>query len=678
MERLQAGLPALWTRFRQSRRRWWYVAAGIAGLFGLLLAWLMATAPLGRALEPAAQPSLILTDMTGSPIARRGDYKDEPVTIRALPAHVPAAFIAIEDRRFRDHIGIDPIGIFRALVTNAQAGGVRQGGSTITQQLAKTSFLSSERSIRRKLQEVIIALYLEARLSKDEILQNYLSSVYFGDGAYGIRAAARTYFDKAPEQLSLGEAAMLAGLVQAPSRLAPSRHLDRARERARQVLAAMVETGAITAAEARAAQPARYRPGRRPLPTGSYFADWVLAEAREATEADYGETVVKTTLDPGLQKIAEDIIRDGIARASGLNVNQAALVAMRMDGRVVAMVGGLDYKASSFNRATQAQRQPGSSFKLFVYLAALEAGMKPSDTIVDEPIEICEPGQQPGACYAPRNDDLRYRGSISLATAFAASSNIAAVKLAQKVGIPAVAAQVRKLGITGGVSIYPAMALGTTPIPLIDMTRAFAAVAAGRYPIRATGLWRDEPWPDKVTPPEATRASWPVRADMMQLLASVVRNGTGSAARLPVPAWGKTGTTQNHRDALFIGFAGDLVVGVWVGNDDNSPMAASVVGGGLPARLWKGFMSRALEAEGKLARAPEVAPVDVDTDAIAAELETMELNLDGTQLNSAANPGANPQAGPPAVIDIPADTGATIPPPQPSRGDSPRDQSPPT
>jgi penicillin-binding protein 1A len=652
-----AGLPAparaLWGRFRQSRHRGWWIAAALAGLFALLLAWLVATAPLGRALEPAAQPSLVLTDATDKPIARRGDYKDEPVTIRALPAHVPAAFIAIEDRRFRDHLGVDPVGILRALMTNAQAGGVRQGGSTITQQLAKTSFLSSERSLKRKLQEMIIALYLEARLSKDEILANYMSSVYFGDGAFGIRAAARTYFDKSPSELSLGDAAMLAGLVQAPSRLAPSRHLEQAQERAAQVLAAMVDTGAITAAQARAAQPAQYNPGRRQLPTGSYFADWVLAQAREATEADYGETVVKTTLDPALQNIAEAVIRDGMARAQGLDVTQAALVAMRLDGRVVAMVGGVDYKASSFNRATQAQRQPGSSFKLFVYLAALEAGMKPGDTIVDEPIVIGD--------YAPQNDDLRFRGQISLATAFAASSNIAAVKLAQQVGIPAVAKQVKKLGISGGVSIYPAMALGTTPIPLIDMTRAFAAVAAGTTPVTATGLWKDGKWPEKVTPPEATKASWPVRADMMQMLASVIRNGTGEAARLPVPAWGKTGTTQNHRDALFIGFAGDLVVGVWVGNDDNSPMAASIVGGSLPARLWKGFMTQALQTEGKLPRTPEIAPVtELDLEAIAADLEGMELNLDGSA------------AAPPPAADVPAQPQA---PPQPD-GQQPDDQSP--
>ena len=648
-----AGLPARigasWAVIRPYR---WWMAGGIVGLMGLLLAWLVATAPLGRALEPAKQPSLVITDMNGKPIARRGDYKEEPVKIALLPAHVPAAFIAIEDRRFKDHFGVDPIGIFRALVTNAQAGGVRQGGSTLTQQLAKTSFLSSERSIKRKLQEIIIALYLETRLSKDEILQNYLSSVYFGDGAYGIRAAARTYFNKSPEQLALGEAALLAGLVQAPSRLAPSRHLKQARERGAQVLAAMVDTGAITAAQAKAARPAEYRPGRKILPTGSYFADWVLPQAREATEADYGEIVVRTTLDPKLQKIAEDIITDGLARAGGLNVGQAALVAMRLDGRVVAMVGGTDYKASSFNRATQAQRQPGSSFKLFVYLAALEAGKKPGDTIVDEPIEICEPGQQPGECYAPKNDDLRFRGTISLATAFAASSNIAAVKLAQEVGVPAVARQVKKLGIDGGVSIYPAMALGTTPIPLIDMTRAFAAVALGKAPVKATGLWSNQPWPEKITPPEDTKTSWPVRADILQLLESAVRNGTGSKARLPMKTWGKTGTTQNHRDALFIGFSGDLVVGVWVGNDDNSPMGASIVGGSLPARLWNGFMRRALESEGRLIPEPEAAPVQVDMEALATDIEGLAIDLNGDPAN------------PPPVIDIPDET-VTEPPPPP-------------
>jgi penicillin-binding protein 1A len=584
------------------RRRWRWLLAGTGALLlvlGITFAWLVATAPLGRALEPSKTPSLILVDSKGEAIARRGDYKEAPVEVARLPKYVPDALIAIEDRRFREHMGVDPIGIIRALFANVAAGGVAQGGSTLTQQLAKTSFLSPERSIKRKLQEMIIALYLESRLTKDEILQRYLSSVYFGDGAYGIRAAARTFFDKAPEELSLGEAAMLAGLVQAPSRLAPSRHLTEARARAAQVLAAMVETGAITAAEAKAAKPAAYNPGRDDVPGGSYFADWVLPQARDAAMAAgaaYGETVVRTSLDHDLQRIAERDVKDEVARMQGLNVSQAALVAMRLDGTVVAMVGGLDYAASRFNRATQAQRQPGSSFKLFVYLAASDAGMTPSYTLLDEPIVIGD--------YAPKNDDNKYRGLVSLGTAFAASSNMAAVRLTQQVGIPAVAAQVKKLGITGGVSIYPAMALGTTPIPLIDMTRAYAAVAAGHYPIRANGLARSVAPPSEILDPAATAKSWPSRGPMLQLLQSAVRNGTGSKALLPVPTYGKTGTTQNHRDALFIGFAGDLVVGVWVGNDDNTPMAASIVGGSLPSRIWKRFTSDALIHEGKMPRGP--------------------------------------------------------------------------
>jgi len=627
-------------------RRWLLPSVAIMlGLFIAIVAWLVGTAPLGRALEPAQQPALVLVDTEGKPIARRGDYKEAPVDLKALPAHVPAALIAIEDRRFNEHWGVDPQGIIRALFANVQAGGVAQGGSTLTQQLAKTSFLSPERSIKRKLQEIIIALYLESRLSKEEILERYLSSVYFGDGAYGIRAAARTYFDKAPEALDLGEAAMLAGLVQAPSRLAPSRHLDEARERAAKVLAAMVETGAITPEQARRARPASYRPGRKQLPTGSYFADWVLPQARAQLDAAYGEIVVKTTLDPKLQKLAEQAVKDELARAQGLNVSQAALVAMRTDGTVVAMVGGVDYKASSFNRATQAQRQPGSSFKLFVYLAALDAGMKPGDTVLDEPIVLGD--------YEPKNDDFRYRGPVPLATAFAASSNVAAVRLAQQVGIAQVAAQARKLGIETPLSIYPAMALGTTPMTLVDMTRAYAALAAGRYPVRASGLWRADHQPADITPASAT-PEWPSRAPMLQLLESAVRNGTGNKAKLNVLTWGKTGTTQNHRDALFIGFAGDLVVGVWVGNDDNSPMAASIVGGSLPARLWKRFMTDALQAEGKLPRGPSAEELRARMEnALGAEdADAMLDGLDGMAIDTGN--GFEPLPAGPPPVDLPA------------------------
>ena len=584
------------------RRHWPFVLGILVLAIAALFGWLIYTAPLGRALEPLKEPSLVLTDATGEPIARRGNYKEPPVTIAELPKYVPAALIAIEDRRFYSHWGIDPQGIARALFRNAEAGGVSQGGSTLTQQLAKTSFLGSERTLKRKLQEVIIAFYLESRLTKDEILSRYLSSVYFGEGAYGIRAAARTYFDRAPKDLSVGQAAMLAGLVKAPSALAPSRHLARAQARERVVLQAMVDTGALTQAQAQNVRPARFEPGRASLPTGSYFADWALPQARAATDtAQYGDVRVRTTLDPVLQRAAERVVRETLAQYKGLNIHQAALVAMRPDGRVVALVGGTDYDRTPFNRATQALRQPGSSFKLFVYLAALHAGATTSTIVDDSPITIGD--------WSPRNDEGKYRGPIPLATAFAASSNIAAVRLTQQVGVAAVRAQARMLGITPPLSDYQGLALGTSGVPLIELTSAYAAVAAGSYPVKPVGIANPRP-PGVVASLRGAVSAlrpWPERKPMLQLLKSAVARGTGKDATLPIPTYGKTGTTQNHRDALFIGFAGDLVVGVWVGNDDNSPMNGSVVGGTVPARLWKKFMTAALTREGLL-RAPPPAP----------------------------------------------------------------------
>ena len=632
---------------RPKRRLRSYILPALAVLLGFFIAiiiWLVLTAPLGRALEPAQKPALVLTDSGGRPIARRGDYKEAPVDIAKLPKYVPAALIAIEDRRFYSHWGIDPRGIARALIRNIAAGATVQGGSTLTQQLAKTSFLSPDRSIARKLQEVIIAFWLEARLTKEEILQRYLSSVYFGDGAYGIRAASRVYFDSKPEQLTLGEAALLAGLVQAPSRLAPSRHLQNARNRAELVLSAMVDTGAITAAQARRARPARYTPGRSTLPSGSYFADWALPQARAALpEAGYGDVVVKTTLDRNLQRAAEAAVRDAVAGSKGLNLTQAALVAMRPDGRVVAMVGGTDYAVTPFNRAVQAERQPGSSWKLFVYLAALESGMRPGDMVDDSPVQIGN--------YAPKNDDGRYRGRISLATAFAASSNVVAVKLAQQTGTAAVIAQARKLGITDPISEYPAMALGTSLTTLLEMTQAYAALSSGRRPVTATALPPASPGVFASVRSAANALTpWPAQAPMRELLASVIRNGTGNAARLPITAYGKTGTTQNHRDALFIGFAGDLVVGVWVGNDDNSPMNG-VVGGSVPARTWRRFMQAAL-AQDRADHTPRTPRPQAD--AIGDLVGIVAGAEVGDAANAVAGVVLDAQAGtidPPAVND---------------------------
>jgi len=569
------------------RRSYWkYGLYALSGLLLVTLIWLIVTAPLSRALEPLDDPAMLLLSAEGRPIARRGAIKDKPVTVAELDPMTPAAFIAIEDRRFRRHWGVDPRAVGRAMVANVKAGGVRQGGSTITQQLAKTSFLSSDRSLKRKAQEVIIAFWLEGWLTKDEILARYLSSVYFGDGVYGLRAASRHYFGRSPENLNLGQSAMLAGMVQAPSRLAPTRNLDLARKRSKLVLQAMADTGVITLAEARGARMAR--PVARPekIPTGTYFADWVAPAAQKAFDADYGEVRVATTLDADLQRLAVRAVSN-----APIGDAQAALVAMRPDGRVVAMVGGRSYSKSPFNRATQARRQPGSAFKLFVYLAALRAGYRPDDIIEDSPITIDG--------WSPANVDGVYRGPITLRQAFLRSSNAAAVRLSERVGRQNVLRAARELGISSPLPDSPSVALGTAGVSLLELTGAYAAVAGGRYPVRPRGL----PLGDE----DEGFASFFQRggsldrerdwAPMLDLLWAAANEGTGRRAALRVPTFGKTGTTQNNRDALFVGFAGNLVVGVWVGRDDDQSLGR-VTGGTAPARIWRNFMTSAFAVDG--------------------------------------------------------------------------------
>ena len=575
------------------RRRWRYVFYAFSALLLAILVWLVITAPLGRALEPLANPAMLFLSQEGVPIARRGAMKDEPVEIARLNPLTPAAFIAIEDRRFRRHWGIDPRAIGRAMIANASAGGVKQGGSTLTQQLAKTSFLSSDRSFKRKAQEVIIAFWLEAWLTKDDILSRYMSSVYFGDGVYGLRAAARHYFDRTPENLSLAQSAMLAGMVQAPSRLAPTRNLVGAQKRSRLVLQEMADTNVITPARARAAKSAVPVKRSAKVPTGTYFADWVAPVAQKAFEADYGEVKVATTLDADLQRLAVRAITN-----AGIGGAQAAMVVMRPDGRVVAMVGGKSYKTSPFNRATQARRQPGSAFKLFVYLAALRAGYAPDDLIEDSPITVNG--------WSPANSDGVYRGSITLREAFARSSNAAAVRLSERVGRANVLRAARELGITSALPDSPSVALGTAGVSLVELTAAYAAVASGRYPVRAHGL----PSPTEDTDIGAFFSSRGGTLDrnrdqapMLDLLWSATHEGTGRRAGLTIPTYGKTGTTQNNRDALFIGFAGDLVVGVWVGRDDDKSLG-KMTGGTAPARIWRNFMAGAIAVDNR--RGPDL------------------------------------------------------------------------
>ena len=575
---------------KRSRLRWWRWGFNIVAVLILVtLIWLIVTAPLGRALEPLKDPAMLLLSEEGRPIARRGAIKDRPVEVARLDPMTPAAFIAIEDRRFNSHWGVDPRAIGRAMVANFSAGGVRQGGSTITQQLAKTSFLSSDRSYKRKAQEVIIAFWLEGWLTKDEILSRYMSSVYFGDGVYGLRAAARHYFDREPERLTLAQSAMLAGMVQAPSRLAPTRHLALAQKRSRLVLQEMADTGAITVTRARATASARPSGVASTVPTGTFFADWVAPQAAQAFEADYGEVKVATTLDADLQRLAVRAIN-----SAQIGDAQAALVAMRPDGRVVAMVGGRNYAKSPFNRATQARRQPGSAFKLFVYLAAMRAGYTPDSMIDDKPISV--------EGWSPNNSDGVYRGTISLREAFSRSSNAATVRLAEQVGRGNVIRAARDLGIDSALTDRPSLALGTSGISLVELTAAYAALAGGRYPVNPRGL-----------PPTQAEAAGGLngwfarggrlddrrdRAPMLDLLWAAANRGTGRRAAISTATFGKTGTTQNNRDALFIGFAGDLVVGVWVGRDDNQSLG-KITGGTAPADIWRRFMAPAVAIDGR-------------------------------------------------------------------------------
>jgi len=646
---------------------WRRIVLALLALFMLLVAWLAITAPLSKSLQPIAAPSLTLVSAEGDPIARRGADIREPVSIRTLPAHVPEAFIAIEDKRFHDHLGISIRGIARAAWRNLGAGGVREGGSTITQQLAKISFLSADRTAARKAQEVLIAFWLEAWLSKEEILERYLSNVYLGDNTYGLRAASHHYFSVPPEKLTVPQAAMLAGMVKAPSRLAPTRNYRLARERGRVVIAAMIDQGFLTRAEARRLKPARLRVERvRVVPTGTYFADWVLPMARARGEVGYGEQEVQTTLESRLQKLALQTVR-----RAGLGRAQVALVAMRPDGRVVAMVGGRDYSRSPFNRATQARRQPGSAFKLFVYLAALRAGMTPDTPVADTPLRIGD--------WQPRNFGDRYRGTLTLRDAMALSSNVAAVRLSERVGRQNVIRAARDLGVRSPLADNPSLALGTSGVTLLELTSAYAAVAAGEYPVTPRGLEEEEkPWWQRAWQRATGTSGDPAFDELREMLGAVVSQGTGRGAALAVPAYGKTGTTQDSRDALFIGFAQDLVVGVWVGNDDNSPLPGQTAGGGLPARIWRDFMSRAIGAAPVQSAAPPL-PVPVSSEGLNGSLTVpidgtgYEVGFEVTEngVTISAQPGDEPPAdAPPAEGPVPA---VTPPPPPPDEEPVPED-----
>jgi penicillin-binding protein 1A len=559
---------------------------------GFVLGWYALQLPPIDQLEDAARrPAITVVASDGSMLANYGDLYGTAYAVKDLPAYLPNAVIAIEDRRFYHHFGVDLIGLVRAAWTNHRAGRVVQGGSTLTQQVAKNLFLTNERSFKRKIQEVLLALWLEHRYSKDQILAIYLNRVYLGAGAYGVDAASRLYFGKPATRISLHEAAVLAGLLKAPVRFSPARDPERAAARADTVLAAMVDGGFIDAEQAAAARAdmvsIAHAADKRP---GHYFADWIADQLPGFISYGDHDLVVVTTLDPPLQRAAEAQVAAMLdAEGARRKARQAAVVVLGRDGAVRALIGGRDYGQTQFDRAVAALRQPGSAFKLFTYLAALESGMNPASTVLDAPVRV--------GGWSPENYEGRYMGEVTLADALAHSLNSATVRLIEHVGAHRVTALARRLGITTPIPDNLSIALGTSEVSLLELTGAYAAVANDGIGVWPYGiaevrdraghvLWRRAgSGPGRVLEPDIARG-----ADLM--LGEVVRRGTGKAAALPIHTAGKTGTTQDYRDAWFVGYAGGLTTGVWFGNDDNSPMD-KVAGGDLPAKLWHAIMQTA-------------------------------------------------------------------------------------
>jgi penicillin-binding protein 1A len=539
--------------------------------------------------------SVTLKAADGTVLATYGDLYGEHQSLKSLPPHLPQALMATEDRRFYSHFGIDPMGLARAAYANLRAGRTVQGGSTLTQQLAKNVFLSPNRTLKRKVQELMLAFRLEHRFSKDQILEMYLNRVYFGAGAYGVEAAAQRFFDKPAAKLSLGESAMLVGLLKAPSKLAPTGNIKSAQSRAAQVLRNMAEAGYITpeAAEAAIAKPTQLARSRLPLPNARYFADWAVEEVYQLVGRDHQDLTVYTTLDSRLQGSAERSVDTVLDReGEKQDVGQAALVALAPDGAVRAMVGGRDYLDSSFNRATQARRQPGSAFKPIVFLTALEQGIRPDDQFVDGPIDV--------SGWKPRNYDGQYHGAMTLREAAARSINTIAVQVDEKVGRDKVIETARRLGITSDLKPHPSLALGAFEVGVLELTAAYAAFVNGGYAVQPYGVIEIRDAQNNVLFRRQDGGAYAhmiggeALGDLNDLLRGVVETGTGRAARIGRPAAGKTGTTSDYRDAWFIGYTPDLVTSVWVGNDDNSP-TKKVSGSGLPSQIWRSFMTEALK-----------------------------------------------------------------------------------
>jgi len=533
-------------------------------------------------------PQVTYVDRAGVVLGVRGGRYAPPADLARLPAYVPAAFVAIEDRRFYDHEGFDPRGIARAIVTNIERGRAAQGASTITQQLARNLYLSSDRTLQRKADELLYSIQLERTYSKRQILGLYLSRIYFGSGAYGIEAASRRYFNKPAARLTVREAAMLASIPKSPSAYDPAAHPETSAQRSRLVLDAMVETGAISAAQRGKALAERPKVWTDPPnEAAQYFLDWLDGETRRLAGAPKQDLVVETTLDASYEVAAAQAARSAAVRYARQGAQQAAIVSVDGQGRIRAYVGGVDYSASPFDRVAGARRQAGSAWKPFVYLTALEAGLTPDAPVVDEPVLI--------GTWSPRNYEDGYLGPVTLEQALAKSLNTVAARLADQVGRPAVAATARRLGVASPINTDPAMALGTTQVSPLELAQAYVPFANGGRRASAYGIERIRTSGGVVVwrrPPAAGAqvVGNPALGELNRMLRAVVSSGTGVRAAIPGrDVAGKTGTTSDYRDAWFAGFTGDLATVVWMGRDDNSPMGR-LTGGSAPAELWREVM----------------------------------------------------------------------------------------
>ena len=542
--------------------------------------------------EVRHQPQITYLDRSGAILGVRGGSYAAPVDIDRLPPYVPAAFVSIEDRRFYEHGGFDPLGMARAFAKDLEKGKIVEGASTITQQLARNLFLSPDQTVERKAEEVMLAVQLEQRYSKKQILGLYLSRVYFGGGAYGLEAAARRFFDKPASRLTIAEAAVLAGVLKSPTNYSPIDQPEHSAERARLVLDTMQETGAITGAQhAHAVAHPAVAHRASASQSAQYFLDWVNAQTRQIIGAPNRDVTVETTLDLPAEAAAAAAVRETVAREARKGVEQAALVSVDGEGRVRAFIGGASYADSQYDRAIEAHRQAGSAWKPFVYLTAMEAGRTPDTPVVDEPVTING--------WSPRNFEPEFMGDITLSTALAHSVNTVAARLADEVGRDNVAATAHRLGIVSPINTDPAMALGTTLVTPLEMAQAYAPFANGGVKALAYGIERIRINGGRVVyqhrdDPRAQVIATPALGEMDQMLRGVITSGTGTHAAIRgYDLAGKTGTASDFKDAWFCGFTGGVTTVVWVGKDDNQPMRG-ITGGSAPASLWRQYMASAL------------------------------------------------------------------------------------